>query len=130
MVEALKSGIEISFKTLIRVEKVRHGWFNESMGEADITRTVRFDALSRVYRLIRGGQEEIVNDIFGALNGMTNYEVKIPIYIDPVRGGSYRVRIRTKVDRVGLSEPLRSIIFFSSYWDLETEWARGYLAVQ
>jgi hypothetical protein len=29
---------------------------------------------------------------------------------------------------VGLSEPLRSILFFSSLWDVETEWARGRLS--
>ncbi len=130
MVEALKSGIEISFKTVIKIEKVRHGWVNESMGDAEITRSVRFDALSRIYRLVRAGKEELITDIFEALAGMTNYEVKIPVYPDPVRGNSYRVRVRTKIDRVGLTEPLRSIIFFSSFWDVETEWARGYLALQ
>jgi hypothetical protein len=31
------------------------------------------------------------------------------------------------LDKVGLSEPLQSIFFFSSLWDVETEWARGYL---
>jgi hypothetical protein len=130
MVEALKSGIEISFKTEIRIEIVRHGWFNDTIGEADIVRTVRFDALSRVYRLSRGGREEHIDDVLGALAGMTSYEVNIPVSAEPEHGRSYRVRIRTKLDRVGLTEPLRSIIFFSSFWDVETPWARGYLAVQ
>jgi hypothetical protein len=130
MVEALKSGIEISFKTDIRIEVVRHGWFNDTIGQAEIVRTVHFDALSRVYRLTRGGREEHIDDIFGALSGMTSYEVNIPVSSDPVVGNSYRVRIRTRLDRVGLTEPLRSILFFSSLWDLETPWARGYLAIQ
>jgi hypothetical protein len=130
MVEALKSGIEISFKTDIKIEKVRHGWFNETVGEAELLRTVRFDALSRVYRLVRGGKEELFTDIFDALAGMTKYEVPVPVSSDPERGKYYRVRIRTHLDRVGLSDPLRSIIFFSSLWDVETGWARGYLTVQ
>lgn len=130
MVEALKSGIEISFKTVIKIEVVRHGWFNDTIGEAEIVRTVRFDALSRVYRLSRGGREEHIDDIFAALAGMTNYEVGVPVSGDPEHGRSYRVRIRTKLDRVGLTEPLRSILFFSSIWDVETPWARGYLAIQ
>ncbi|HEY5996759.1 MAG TPA: DUF4390 domain-containing protein [Candidatus Deferrimicrobiaceae bacterium] len=130
MVEALKSGIEISFKTDIRIEVVRHGWFNDTIGEAEVVRTVHFDALSRVYRLTRGGREEHIDDVFGALAGMTSYEVNIPVSSDPVPGNSYRVRIRTRLDRVGLTEPLRSILFFSSLWDLETPWARGYLAIQ
>ncbi len=130
MVEALKSGIEISFKTIIKIERVRHGWFNDSIGETEITRTVRFDALSRVYRLVRTGKEEIVSDIFEALSGMTNYEINMPVHSEPAKGNSYRVRARAKIDRVGLTEPLRSIIFFSSFWDVETEWARGYLVIQ
>lgn len=130
MVEALKSGIEISFKTVIRIEIVRHGWFNDTIGEAEIVRTVRFDALSRVYRLSRGGREEHIDDIFAALAGMTSYEVAVPVSVEPEHGRSYRVRIRTKLDRVGLTEPLRSILFFSSIWDVETPWARGYLAIQ
>jgi hypothetical protein len=130
MVEALKSGIEISFKTVARIENVRHGWFNKTIGEAEIVRSVRFDALSRVYRLNRGGREELVNDVFGALAGMTEYDVTVPLTGDPGDRRSCRVLIRTRLDRVSLTEPLRSILFFSSLWDIETEWARGYLAVQ
>ena len=32
MVEALKSGIEITFKTTVEVERVYRNWFNRSMG--------------------------------------------------------------------------------------------------
>jgi hypothetical protein len=31
---------------------------------------------------------------------------------------------------VGLSEPLRSVFFFSSLWDVETAWAHGDLKTQ
>src|SRR5512143_642256 len=43
MVEALKSGIEISFKTTVEVERVYRGWFNRSMGRVGYTRSVRYD---------------------------------------------------------------------------------------
>jgi hypothetical protein len=128
MVEALKSGIEISFKTEVRIEKVRRHWFNDVPGAVEITRSVRYDALSRVFRLNRNGREELLPEIFSALAGMTQYEATIPLDEDAEKGKLYRARVRTRLDRVGLSEPLRSILFFSSIWDVETDWARGYLS--
>ncbi|MBI5419148.1 MAG: DUF4390 domain-containing protein [Deltaproteobacteria bacterium] len=127
MVEALKSGIEISFKTIIRVEKVHRRWFNAPMGEYKFSRSVQYDALSMVYRLNRGGHEELLPDIFSALSGMTHFEVRMPLSGEAESGKKYRAFVRTRLDKVGLSEPLRSIFFFSSLWDIETDWAKGYL---
>ena len=128
MVEALKSGIEISFQTVVRVERVHRRWFNASMGELKFSRSVRYDALSRVYRLHRSAGEVLLPDVHAALAGMTQYEIVVPLTSDVESGKTYRVHVRSRLDKVGLSEPLQSIFFFSSLWDVETEWTRGYLA--
>lgn len=128
MVEALKSGIEISFKTIVRVEMVHRGWFDTTMGEIKYSCSVRYDVLSRVYRLHREGKDDLMTDIHAALAGMTQYDVVVPCSMEAEPGKSYRARIKTRLDKVGLSEPLRSILFFSSIWDIETEWAKGYLS--
>ncbi|MHB1039061.1 MAG: DUF4390 domain-containing protein, partial [Desulfobacteria bacterium] len=60
MVEALKSGIEITFKTTVDVERVYKRWFNRPMGHVVYTRSVRYDALSRVYRLHRDDGDELL----------------------------------------------------------------------
>lgn len=125
MVEALKSGIEITFKTVVRVQRAHRNWFDTTVGEITFSRSVRYDALSRVYRLDRGRGEELLADIFQALAGMTRYEVAVPLDFEVQQGKRYRAYVRTRLDKVGLSEPLRSIFFFSSLWDVETEWARG-----
>jgi hypothetical protein len=127
MVEALKSGIEISFKTVVRVERVHRRWFDTPMGEWKFSRSVRYDALSRVYRLHKGPGEEILPDVQSALAGMTQYEVVVPLHLEAEPGKTYRANVRSRLDKVGLSEPLQSILFFSSLWDVETDWARGYL---
>ena len=128
MVEALKSGIEISFKTVVRVERVYRNWFDPTVGELTLSRSVRYDALSRVYRLHQGTGEELLPDVQSALSGMTQYEITVPLTVPAERGKPYRAHVRTRLDRVGLSEPLRSIFFFSSLWDVETEWGKGSLA--
>jgi hypothetical protein len=125
MVEALKSGIEISFKTVVRVQRRHRNWFDTTVGEITFSRSVRYDALSRVYHLNRGKDVELLPDIFTALAGMTRYEVIVPLTYEVERGKRYRAFVRTRLDKVGLSDPLRSIFFFSSLWDVETEWARG-----
>jgi Domain of unknown function (DUF4390) len=127
MVEALKSGIEITFKTNVEVERVYRRWFNRSMGRVQYTRSVRYDALSRVYRLQRDDGDELLADILAALDRMTRFEVVVPVTGSVEKGKPYRARVRARLDKVGLSEPLRSIFFFSSLWDVETDWARGEL---
>jgi hypothetical protein len=127
MVEALKCGIEISFKTVVRVERVYKRWFDTPMGELKFSRSIRYDALSRVYRLHRGAGEELLPDVQSALAGMTQYEIVVPLALDAEPGKTYRANVRLRLDKVGLSEPLQSIFFFSSLWDVETEWARGTL---
>jgi hypothetical protein len=127
MVEALKSGIEISFKTVVRIERVHKNWFDTTIGEITFSRSVRYDALTRVYRLNRNEGLELLPDIFSALAGMTRYEVVVPLDYPVERGKHYRALVRTRLDKVGLSEPLRSILFFSALWDVETKWARGNL---
>ena len=125
MVEALKSGIEITFKTNVEVERVYRGWFNRPMGQVQYTRSVRYDALSGIYRLHRDDGEEQLADVLAALERMTRFEVVVPVIGDVVKGKPYRARVRARLDKVGLSEPFRSIFFFSSLWDVETGWARG-----
>ena len=125
MVEALKSGIEITFKTTVEVERVYRNWFDRQMGHVNYTRSVRYEALARVYRLHRGDGDELLPDVLAALDRMTRFEVVVPVTGDVETGKQYRARVRAKLDKVGLSEPLRSIVFFSSLWDVETDWARG-----
>ena len=127
MVEALKSGIEITFKATVFVERVYHGWFNQTMGKVRYSRSVRYDALSRVYRLHRDDGDEILPDIRAALDRMNRFEVTVPLSGEIEKGKPYRANVRVRLDRVGLSDPLQSIVFFSSLWDVETGWARGSL---
>jgi len=125
MVEALKSGIEISFETVVRVRRHHRNWFDTTVGEITFSRSVRYDVFSRVYRLNRGKEVDLLPDIFTALARMTRYEVVVPLTSPVTPGKRYQALVRTHLDKVGLSEPLRSILFFSSLWDVETEWAIG-----
>ena len=125
MVEALKSGIEITFKTTVEIDRVYKRWFDRPMGKVRYTRSVRYDALARVYRLHRDDGDELLPDVLSALDRMTRFEVIVPVTGDVERGKPYRANVHARLDKVGLSEPLRSIFFFSSLWDVETDWARG-----
>ena len=127
MVEALKSGIEITFKATVEVERVHRNWFNRSMGYVQYTHSVRYDALARVYRLHRDDGDDLLPDVLAALDRMTRFEVGVPVAGDVEKGKTYRANVRARLDKVGLSEPFRSILFFSSLWDVETGWSHGNL---
>lgn len=125
MVEALKSGIEISFRADVVVVRVHRNWFDETVGESRVDRSVRYDALARVYRLNRGKGEETMREIRETLEGMARYDVAVPLDAPAESGKRYRVSVNVRLDRVGLARPLRTIVFFSSLWDVETGWADG-----
>lgn len=128
MVEALKSGIEISFRITIEVERVHRNWFNLTIGDIRFTQSIRYDVLGRVYRLQRGAENDALPDIRAALHRMTHFDVSVPVFGEVARGKHYRALVHARLDRVGLTEPLRSIVFFSSLWDVDTDWAHGRLA--
>lgn len=127
MVEALKSGIEISFRITVEVDRVYRAWFDQTVGSVRHTSSVRYDVLSKVYRLHRSDGNELLPDIHAALDRMTRFEIAVPVNGAVDRGKPYHARVRARLDKAGLSETLRSIIFFSSLWDVETDWARGFL---
>lgn len=125
MVEALKSGIEISFRVSVEVERVHKNWIDVQVGRVTRNRSVRYDALARVYRIQRDTGGESVPDLIDAIRAMEEYTVTVPLAVDAIPGKRYLARVRVRLDRVGLSDPLRRIFFLSSLWDLETEWAEG-----
>ena len=125
MIESLKSGIEISFRVDVEIERIHRNWFNVTIGDFQYTQSIRYDVLSRVYRLRHPDGEEILSDPQQALNRMTSSQVTVPLSMEVTRGKLYRANVRVHLDRTGLSESLRSIAFFSSKWDVETNWARG-----
>lgn len=126
-VEALKSGIELSFKVRVRVERDYSGWFDPTVGESVFSRSVRYDALSRLYRLRGGKKEEAFNGVLDAIEAMTRYEVAVPLKGDVDPSGRYRANARIRLDRAGMSDAMRAIVFWSSMWDVETSWAKGAL---
>lgn len=127
MVEALKSGIEISFRITAEVERVHRAWFDRTVGEVRQTISVRYDVLSKVYRFHRRDGDELLPDIHAARDRMTRFEIAVPVAGVVDRGKPYRAHVRVRLDKAGVSDSLRSIVFFSSLWDVETDWARGFL---
>ena len=125
MIEALESGIEISFRIDVEVERIHRNWFNVTIGDLQYTQSIRYDVLARVYKLRHPDGDEILPDLQHALDRMTLLQVKVPLFMEVTPGKRYRTNVRVRLDRAGLSEPLRSIAFFSSVWDVETGWARG-----
>ena len=125
MIESLNNGIDISFHIDVEVERIHRNWFNVTVGDFQYTQSIQYDVLARVYRLRHPDGEEILPDLQQALDKMTFLQVTVPLSMEVTRGKLYRASVRVRLDRAGLSEPLRSIVFFSSIWDVETKRGRG-----
>ena len=125
MIEALESGIEISFRIGVEVDRIHRNWFNVTIGDIQYTQSIRYDVLARVYRLRHPDGDEILPDLQQALERMTFFQVTVPLNMEVTSGKLYRASVRVRLDRTGLSELFRSIVFFSSMWEMETNRARG-----
>ena len=125
MIEALKSGMEISFRIDVEVERVHRNWFNVKVGDLHFTQSIQHDVLSRAYRLRHPDGDEIFSDLQQALDKMTFFQVTLPLSMEIRRGKIHKASARVRFGRAGFSEPLRSMVFFFSKWDLETSWGSG-----
>ena len=125
MIESLKSGVEISFHISVEVERIHRNWFDVMIGDYQYIQSIRYDVLSKVYQLRYPGGEEILPDLQQALDRMTVFQATVPLSVEVTRGKLYRAGVRVRLNRAGLSEPIRSVVFFSSIWDVETNWGRG-----
>jgi hypothetical protein len=129
MIEALKTGMEISFRYEARVERVHRAWFDETLAEVQGIRTVRYDTLARVYRLQRGGREDLLPDVRSAVDAMTRYDLVMTLDDEVLPGDRIRAFGKVHIDRVAISDALRTVLFFTRLWDVETAWSRGYLTL-
>jgi hypothetical protein len=123
--EALKSGVALTFELHIELTRTRRFWIDPEIANLVQSYELQYHALSDRYivkNLNSGGQNTFAT-LFSALNTMGRV-ADLPIIdaalLDP--DATYNVRIRAVLDQDRLPGPLRLFALWQDGFKLESDW--------
>ncbi len=122
--EALQKGIPLTWKVLVRIERVGNVW-NSTIQEQELSYQIKNHALLNLYSVKKSssGMTEMFSSLTGALNYMSKIR-NLPV-IDKQRiqpSERYHIAIKVKFDREALPIPLRPASYFDPQWALSSHW--------
>ena len=125
IIEAIESGVPITFVLEIEVEQQRWWAWNKLVAALSQRFVLQYHALSRQYLIINLNTGVQVSHYTRtgaelALGTIGRLPLIDRTLIEP--GTSYRARLRTRLDIEALPSPLRPWAYFSTGWRLTSEW--------
>ncbi|MCE7903400.1 MAG: DUF4390 domain-containing protein [Gammaproteobacteria bacterium PRO9] len=125
--EALQSGIPLTFELQVEVVELRRWWLNADVASLRQQFELSWQPLSRGY-LVRNknsGDQRTHSTLFAALNDLgrvTDLPLIDGALID--RDRDYEVSLRAVLDQQQLPGPLRMLAFWDDDFTLESDWYR------
>ncbi len=122
--EALQDGVTLTFDVEVRVDRVRHYWFNENVVDLTFQRKLAYHVVTDhfVVREVRSGDRKSFDTLkealayLGKVNGW-------PILVEPqLDGGRYIISVRAGVRRGNLPASLRALLFWTDDWQRVSKW--------
>ena len=123
--EALRSGVALTFELQIEVTRRRRFWIDPEVASLVQSYELQYHALSNRYivRNLNSGEQNTFATLFSALNAMGRIE-DLPIIdaalLDP--DATYNLRIRAVLDQDRLPGPLRLFALWQDGFKLESDW--------
>jgi hypothetical protein len=101
-------------------------WFDNAIAEKKETHVLIYDPLKGKYSVSRSWEDNkpFVTDSFEeASDRMCRIEgLRLTRAKKLKKGASYLVKARAELDKIELPLYLHHVLFFVSYWDVETRW--------
>lgn len=126
IVEAIQSGVPTTFTFHINLYRVRGVWLDKKIRSIEISHTLKYDSLKKeyiVHRSWEGKRSLKVKTIDEAKRLMSEVD---SLHIVPLarleKGQQYQIRAKAELDRMTLRFYLHYVLFFLSFWDVETDW--------
>ncbi len=124
--KAILSGVPTTFTFYITLNKERNYWFNKNIVDLKVTHVIKYDNLKKEFRVDRSW------DSSGPVYTSSFEEAQqLMIKIDSLRivslkklekGQHYQIRAKAELSKFTLPLHLHKILFFLSFWDVETDW--------
>jgi len=126
MNRAIESGLNTTFTFYIILEEKRNFWWDREMADIEISHSIKYDNLKRVYevRLSEQNNEKItVKDYDEAKKLMAEVvALKVTRLHHLKKGSSYQLHMMAELEQIKLPLYLHYVLFFLSLWDFETDW--------
>ena len=124
--EAILNGIPATFSFLIRLERIRDLWPDETVTEFTVTHSLKYHTLKNHFIITKSWEnnKQMISDSFAEAKQMMS-EINGLKLVNRDRMRTewrYRVSAKAELDKVNLPFFLNYIFFFASMWDFETQW--------
>ena len=126
LVEAIHSGVPATFTYYINLYLVRSFSLDKRITDIQLTHTMKYDSLKKEYIVTRSWEDNrilTVKSLEDAQKLMTEVD---SLGIVPLKrlekGQQYQIRTKAELNKMTLPFYLHYVLFFVSFWDLETDW--------
>lgn len=124
--EAIQSGVPTTFTYYVNLYRVRNMWMNKKITDIELTHSLKYDTLKKEYVVTRSWERDrplIVKSFDEAKELMSEVDsLKIVPLSQLEKGQQYQIRTKAELDRMTLRFYLHYVLFFLSFWDVETDW--------
>ncbi len=125
MLDALNSGVPLTLRLEIEVQRLRRWWANETVKKLEQRHQLTYHAFSDQYLLrnLNSGTLTIyhtLNLALAALGALDDFPLLEADLIAP--GEEYQVQLRTALDIEALPAPLRPVAYVTPAWRLSSAW--------
>ena len=126
IVEAIQSGVPTTFTFYINLYRVRGLWLDKKVTSVQLSHTLKYDTLKKEYIITRSWEEKrplTVKSLIEAQRLMSEVDSLEIVALDQLdKGRQYQIRAKAELDRMTLKFYLHYVLFFLSFWDVETDW--------
>jgi Domain of unknown function (DUF4390) len=126
ILKAIQSGVPATFTYYINLYLVRGLWFDKKIAEIRVTHTMKYDSLKKEYVVTRswdGNRPIVVKSMDAAEKLMTEVDsLKVVPLSRLKRGQQYQIQAKAQLNKMTLPFYLHYVLFFVSFWDIETDW--------
>jgi len=124
--KAILSGTPATFFFFAKLNRVRNIWVDISVADIKVTHTIEYDNLKKefiVKRSWRDNEPEVTKSFEVAQKWMSEVNsLKILPLSKLEKGQQYQLRTKAEVSKKTLPLYLHYVLFFVSFWDIETDW--------
>jgi hypothetical protein len=123
---AVLSGVPTTFAFYITLNKNRNYWMNKTIVDLKVTHILKYDNLKKEFYIDRSwdpGGPSVTGSFEEAQQLMIKIDsLKIASLRELEKGRHYQIRAKAELSKLTLPLHLHRVLFFLSFWDVETDW--------
>lgn len=124
--KAVHSGVPTTFSFYIKLHRVRGLWIDQKIKDITVSHTLKYNSLKKEYIVTRsweGGRSQTVESLDKAKKLMTEVDSLVIVPLNLLeKGQQYQISAKAELNKMTLPFYLHYILFFVSFWDVETDW--------